>query len=160
MAKTTSKTPLVRFVGRLADKMRGTFYEGPEVPERFALVVAAFAEEHPRATRGEWLEFAQLHAAQAYQSGYMRGLEWTERDLERGIKAVDPDQVAEEMAHGFEWEPPATSLDLLLEEVVLDQVGAPPVHFTDADEAAAHFAAEEARQREPRQRVVQGPRRR
>ncbi len=123
-------------------------------------MVEAFADEHPKATRGEWLEFAQKHAAEAYRSGYMRGVEWTERDLERGIEALDPDQAAEEMAHGFEWEPPTTSLDLMLEEIVLEQVGPPPAHFTDADEAAAHFAAEEARQHVPRRFMGSGPRRR
>ncbi len=70
-----------KWLGRVAEKLAGNYYEGPEPPARFNAMVAKFAEAHPNATRGQWARFAMLHAQEAYRSAYTRGWECTERDF-------------------------------------------------------------------------------
>ena len=40
-----------------------------------------FARMRLGATRGEWLDMSIKLARSAYRAGYVRGLEWAERDL-------------------------------------------------------------------------------
>lgn len=75
-------TPFGKFLKNLAEKAVGRFYEGPEAPLRLRDMVTAFANDHPRATKGEWVEFAAKLAEEAYKSGYVRGFEYTERTFD------------------------------------------------------------------------------
>lgn len=93
-------TPFARFLRKVAQKVRGTFYEGPEPPARLAHLVKAFAGSRRRATRGQWIAFAKNLAEEAYRSGWTRGYEWAEREEQ---DPADPDFIAEHEAHGWEW---------------------------------------------------------
>ncbi len=96
-------TPLKRAVRNSRRRARGSFYWGPSMPDRFLLLIAEFARRHPRATRAGWAEMAAHLAGQAYRSGYVRGYEWAERDLERRDPAEDPEAAADREGHGWEW---------------------------------------------------------
>jgi len=98
-------TPVKRFARNMVQMIRKQFYEGPDPPARIASAVRHFIEVCPNATKEQWREFAELHAQECYRTGYVRGLEWAERDLDRKPKD-DPDVLAEQMAeaeldHGF-----------------------------------------------------------
>lgn len=95
--------PLKRAFRNLVERARKTFYEGPELPDRFLLLVAEFARRNPRATRREWTEMAVRLAGEAYRSAYVRGYEWAERDLDRRDPVEDPEAAAEREGHGWEW---------------------------------------------------------
>ena len=75
-------TALTRFLKRLAEKFAGKYYEGPDAPERLREMVVSFANDHPKASVGEWTEFASFLAEEAYKSGYVRGFEYTERTFD------------------------------------------------------------------------------
>lgn len=95
-------TPLVRWLRDVRDRYLGRFYEGPEPPERLGQIVLAFAAAHPRATRAEWMAFAEAHAQEAYRSGYVRGYEWTQRDL-HARPDVPPEVIADEADPDWRW---------------------------------------------------------
>jgi hypothetical protein len=84
----------MKFLRNTSEKMLGTFAEGPEAPPRIRELVEVFAKANPRATVGEWVEFAVKHAEGAYQQGYVRGFERTER---LGPDWEDPDEAAKVM---------------------------------------------------------------
>lgn len=97
-------TALSRAIRKLAEKVAGSFKEGPEPPGRLRRVAEEFAAAHPKATRKQWLDFAAAHAAAAYQSGYLRGYEWAER--EPGPTSDDVERAAALLAdesHDQEW---------------------------------------------------------
>lgn len=73
-------TPFLSFVKRAAEKIFGEWYEGPNPPERLLAMVEAFAKAYPHATRGEWIGFAAEQAREAYKAGWVRGIEYVERD--------------------------------------------------------------------------------
>lgn len=81
------------------EKWAGTFYEGPEPPERFRDHAVFFANLNPRATREEWVEFATELSRETYSAGYYRGYEASER--ERGdaedFTTLPPDIIADQM---------------------------------------------------------------
>jgi hypothetical protein len=114
--KPKEATPLVRFFRRMAEKLFGTWKEGIEPPDRLGDMVITFANMHPHATRQDWVVFATFHAREAYRSGYLRGVEYAEReDDEPGL---DPDVLMDAM-NGPSWrgrpvgpnlEPPAEDL--------------------------------------------------
>ena len=107
-----SPTRLQRWMRNLAERFATRYYEGPEPPDRLIEQVLAFAQAHPTANRGEWMGFAAALARSSYRSGYVRGLEWAERDLDK-LDMGDPERLAEQQAHDFEWHAPAlTSADL------------------------------------------------
>lgn len=81
---------------RLIDKFLGRFYEGPEPPTRLSYDVRSFANANPHATRASWEEFADSHARRAYREGYIRGVEYVERDTEQWWPDVDPEIIADE----------------------------------------------------------------
>jgi hypothetical protein len=80
--------------------------------------VVAFANAHPKATRGEWIAFAAAHAGEAYRSGYVRGHEWAERDDEMRPD-VPPEVVADLVDPDWRWRR-AILIDGSLVEVVPD----------------------------------------
>jgi hypothetical protein len=95
------ETRFTRWLRRLAEKVGGTFYEGPEAPERLQDVVHAFAEAHPRATRAEWASMAVELAREAYRVGYARGYENSERDPDE--PAHSPEEVASAVDPDWRW---------------------------------------------------------
>jgi hypothetical protein len=79
------------------------YYEGPEPPKRIKAIVVDFANSFPNATRDEWVKFSSELAEEFYTSGYMRGLEWSERDLDRRDPQLPPEVLAEAEGHSWEW---------------------------------------------------------
>lgn len=104
-------TPIVKTLRNIYERVRGRFYDGPDPPRRLADMVVVFANMHPDATRAQWANFASLHAAECYRSGYVRGYEWCERDLDSRDPDVDPERLMEQMGHGWEWMDEPVELD-------------------------------------------------
>jgi hypothetical protein len=90
-------TPLLKFIRDAWQKFTSRYYEGPEPPSRFGEIAALFANDHPDATRLDWTMFASEHARCAYREGFLRGMEYSERDLEelRALKDLDPETLAD-----------------------------------------------------------------
>jgi hypothetical protein len=88
----------VSFLGRklrdLAEKTAKIFYEGPHPPQRLTDAVRHFATIARSQT--EWRQFAAIHACEAYKTGYVRGLECLERQLDG-----DPSILLEEIRHDW-----------------------------------------------------------
>lgn len=152
--RTTSLTPIARWLRRLWQRAFGTFYEGPSAPPRLRQMVRIFEEQHPFATRADYLDFAAKHAEEAYRTGYVRGLEWSERDVERAPEPVDPEQVLEEERHGWSLFP--TDVERAVEHLAEDPY--PPGHAFDEDLGYARHMSD--REHYERSRLGQGPRRR
>lgn len=107
--------PVFRWLRNGVHRIKRTFYEGPNPPERLSKIVEAFAAEHPNATVREWIEFASAHGNECYTSGYIRGVEWQHRDLDQKeklklIRELDP-------RHDWIWKP-ATTAEVVMERVV------------------------------------------
>jgi hypothetical protein len=88
-------TALVRWLRKTRDKWLGRWDEGPESPARLRELARAFAVAHPHATRDDWARFAADHACEAYRVGYMRGLEWAEREPDRWRPHITPEEYAD-----------------------------------------------------------------
>jgi hypothetical protein len=73
-------TPLKKSLRNVVQKMAGTFYEGPIPPKRIVDAVEHFAHSKDALLLEEWVEFAAIHACEAYKTGYVRGVEYAERD--------------------------------------------------------------------------------
>ena len=78
-----------QWLARVIEKVLGRFYEGPSIPERFENGVVEFANRHPHATRKDWSLFALEHASNAYEAGYVRGVERSERDYQHPVTAPE-----------------------------------------------------------------------
>jgi hypothetical protein len=140
-------TPFLKSLKRIVEKHLGTWEEGPEPPPRLRKLVEAFASTSPRATVAEWVDFAARHADSAYQQGYARGFERTERlgpDWEEPNAAV---AFAEKVLEQEAWNVPAYEPSTV---VPLDDV--PRENAARAVEALTNAYAEQAGQR-------RGPRR-
>lgn len=87
---------------RIAEKLAGTYHEGPEPPARLTEQVVAFLRTHPRATAGDWAEFAARAVRSAYQSGFRRGHEWRERGLAEAAPD-SPERRADAERHDWPW---------------------------------------------------------
>lgn len=105
MGGASALTPARKFLRNLWERWRHRYYEGPEAPDRLSQVVLEFAAINGKATKGEWIEFAAGLARESYRSGYVRGHEWAERDLDRRDPLMDPEVVAEHEGHDWEWIP-------------------------------------------------------
>lgn len=92
-------------MSRFAERLAHRYYEGPEPPERLTEHVLAFAAAHPTATRGDWIAFASAFARSSYRAGYVRGVEWVERDLDK-LSPESLEVVAHAQAYDFEWHAP------------------------------------------------------
>jgi len=93
-------TLFTRWLRRLYEKVKGIFYEGPNPPKRLGDAVAVFAEMNPKATRIEWILFCTQLAEASYKSGWLRGYEWSERELD--IKPEhDPDRIADALLNNW-----------------------------------------------------------
>ena len=126
-------TPFARFLSRLAEKVADRYYEGPDAPQRLAEEVRLFRAIYPEASPDEWAEFAIRLAGNAYRSGYVRGVEYVERDP----NPPEPDQdLLEQQRH--DW---SLSDGHPLIRDVLEQGRAPAdplAHLTPA-QRAEHF---------------------
>lgn len=96
-------TRFQRLMRNLWERMRGRYYEGPDAPPRLGEAVKTFAAMHPRASRKQWIDFATHIASESYKSGYVRGLEWAERDLDRRDPGIDPELLAANERHDMSW---------------------------------------------------------
>jgi hypothetical protein len=110
-------TRLQQWIAKLAERVVGRYYEGPEPPVRLAEQVVMFAVANPHATREAWSLFATALAGGAYRSGYVRGFEWAERDLDK-LDVGDPAVLASNEAHDYEWHAPEALTTAQLQEVV------------------------------------------
>lgn len=88
-------TPFGRWLRKRLEKFLGRWEEGQQPPARLRDEVTSFANFNPKATRAEWLEFAASFAEACYLTGYIRGVEWAERDPEISPRA--PEQLADEI---------------------------------------------------------------
>lgn len=87
-------------VRALLERWLERYYEGPNPPRRYGEEVGLFDRMYPLALPEEWRTFATALAEKAYREGYMRGLEWTERDLASREEA-DPE--VEAVTRDHEW---------------------------------------------------------
>jgi hypothetical protein len=102
-----SLTPFARWWRKIRDALQARYYEGPQPPRRLNEIVLVFANEHPTATRLEWITFAIEHARESYRTGWIRGMEYTERSPEEqeAIRNADPDAVADGLDPDWRWQP-------------------------------------------------------
>ena len=96
-------TPFQRLARGIVERAAGSFYEGPEPPERLGEIVVAFANEHPHATRAEWVAFVIAHGGECYRSGYVRGFERAERDYRD--PEISPEDTADSLDPDWRWQP-------------------------------------------------------
>lgn len=93
-------TPLKKYLRKLAERFLGTYEEGEKAPKRLREQVMAFAEMYPKATRLEWMTFAAGFAEECYEAGFIRGVEWAERDPE--ALTFEPGKSPEEIADAMD----------------------------------------------------------
>jgi hypothetical protein len=100
-------TPFARWWRKVRESLQARYYEGPHPPRRLNEIVLAFANEHPAATRLEWVTFAIEHARETYRTGWVRGMEYTERSPEErtAIRTADPDAAADMLDPDWKWQP-------------------------------------------------------
>ncbi len=102
-------TRLGRWVRRALERLAGVWYEGAQPPDRFGEMVVYFANTNPRATREQWVQFATELAGETFRSGYLRGFERGERDVEaQPWRQADPDALADELDPDWRWSPDIT----------------------------------------------------
>jgi hypothetical protein len=88
----------MRLVKRMAERLLGTWREGPEPPARLRDLVLLFATDHPYATRRDWVDFTIRTVDECYRSGYIRGIERAERDPDaRPWADFSPEEVADRL---------------------------------------------------------------
>ena len=87
-------TPFRKLLNRFIEKATGEFYEGPEPPKRVEDMVVMFANDHPKATRKEWVDFATELVGEAYRIGWTRGYEATERTFD-WRSDIPPEELAD-----------------------------------------------------------------
>lgn len=116
-------TPFLKFVRNTIQKAFGTFYEGPDAPERLSKQVVAFLDANPRANRLDWAIFASQFAKECYRSGFQRGYEWVERGFDRRTTADVEAMKAHLEANDWDWDGAPDLLtyaeENFLEDVVL-----------------------------------------
>jgi hypothetical protein len=86
------------------EKLIGCFYEGEVPPQRLREIVTVWANEHPHATRAEWLTMVEEWGDEVYRSAFLRGVEYVERDP-TFWKDIDPDLIADEIDPDWRWRP-------------------------------------------------------
>lgn len=118
-------TPFVKWIRNTAEKLFGKYEEGPDAPERLREMVIHFANHHPRASREDWVNFAAGLASEAYQSGYVRGYEYTERTND-WRSDIPPEELADWIDPNWKWSP----------GIVLDNAGGIVSEDGDTEESA------------------------
>ena len=116
---------------------------GPEPPARLLDMVADWANENPRATRGEWASFARGMAREAFMLGYLSGY-----SSASSVEGLDPDAAADAVDPSWRSSPPvdaaiehagAPVLDEVLDDYaltddVLERAQEPPPEEQDGDD--------------------------
>lgn len=87
----------MKWLRKLAERYLDKYEEGPEPPDRIAFMVDEFMSLNPDATKYDWAKFAAVHAAQSYREGYVRGVEYVERDPDQWWPDPAPDVVADSL---------------------------------------------------------------
>lgn len=108
-------TRIMRWFNHMRERWLGQWYEGPEMPERLAQVVVAFANDNRHATRGDWTLFAVEHAREVYRSAYRRGYEYAERDPEPVSQL--PEEIMGQVDPNWAWNSEPIQLQRPLEVV-------------------------------------------
>jgi hypothetical protein len=98
-------TPFARFLKRTAERLFGTFEEGPRPPERLRQMVVEFLNAHPKLTRRQVGEFGAQLAENCYRAGYARGWESTVRDPAAPWRTLPPELVADLHDPDWRWRP-------------------------------------------------------
>jgi hypothetical protein len=96
-------TPFLKLLRKSTEKLFGTFYDGPTPPKRLEQEVVQFMAMYPKATRTDWGNFAAVLAANSYESGYSRGYEWAERDLD-SMPTESPEVEEHHRRHALVWD--------------------------------------------------------
>lgn len=73
-------TKFSRWVRNRLEHFLERYYEGPDPPARIGEAVIIFANLNPLATRAQWTQFAAEQARESYKAGWLRGIEYVERD--------------------------------------------------------------------------------
>jgi hypothetical protein len=90
-------TPLLGALKTLWERAVGRWDEGPEPPRRLREMVLMFANDNPRATRREWVDFAAHLAGEAYRTGFVRGWEMDVRTADKPWHGEPPEAMADAM---------------------------------------------------------------
>lgn len=93
-----------RWIRHLLERLLGIFYEGEQPPERLREIVTTWANNHPNATRADWLAMMEEWGDEVYRTAYQRGIEYVERDP-TFWKDIDPDAIADEVDPNWRWRP-------------------------------------------------------
>lgn len=107
------RSRFVRWLQRTRDRLLGVWNEGPEPPERLAEIVQTFAEQHPHATRGDWIRFTTSQLGEVWTQAWLRGFEHAERDPD----TFDPDELATALDPDWRWRPGGITVPDESEEV-------------------------------------------
>lgn len=122
-------------VRELVDRTLDRWYEGPRPPSRIGAEVEAWLRMNPTATPQQVAAFAVAHSREAYQQGFLRGLEWRERGLLKHEEA-DAARAEEEARHA--WQPPGGGA---YEQWMAGQDGHDPLAAYPPEERARVFDA-------------------
>lgn len=112
-------TPVGRWFRNVRERIFGSFFDGPEPPERLSQMVIAFAQTNPQATRFDWARFAIDHARECYRAGYTRGVEYIERDPDERVLLAQlaPEALASAIDPDWQWSPELTMDGIPKDEV-------------------------------------------
>ena len=131
------------WVRKLLERWLDRFSEGPDAPQRTKDMVVAFANSNPRATRADWVRFSQEHAAEAWRAGYLRGVEYVERDPELWRPRLPPEVSASAQDPGWSLDENPFALDGVPDEVVAE--ARDEATDAEADMVMANIAARSRR---------------
>lgn len=127
----------MKWMKRFFERSFGTWEEGPIPPTRVGELATVFANEHPEATRAEWLQFSIKFAGEWYRAGYTRGFEHAERVPETHAGKLPPELLADQMDPDWRWRPTDVSVDLL-DQPELTEERVLPGYDLDAAHARLH----------------------
>jgi len=97
------------------ERMLGRLTDGPSPPPRLREAVIVFRVMYPTASIDEWEAFAIAQAEDAYRSGFVRGLEWSERELDN-MDPDTPERLAEAASHDWSLAESSPSLREMLDK--------------------------------------------
>lgn len=84
----------------MLEKLIGIFYEGPNPPDRIRDGVVLFKLNNPNATKQDWINFCIHYSQGCYKTGWLRGYEWIERQLD--VKPENhPDRIADALSNNW-----------------------------------------------------------
>ncbi len=128
-------TPLAKWVRARLEKALGRFEEGAEAPARIREQAIAFANVRQNATRLEWLEFAAGYAEECYQSGYIRGVEWAEREPVSTSSRPSPEEIADAFDPTWRDRPWQPDIELIAPGKVVPEERSPLTAYRDQVDA-------------------------